>query len=127
MEAIADLARESLQLGYIPEILKPVWITPLWKGSDREEAKLAERLTLLYNTHYEAGTIMTLVSVQSEVKKFWRTIKENRELTYKGTAKAGGNQSGTGQSQGGHGNGRKGKDKKKKKKDKDKQNSSEVA
>ena len=61
------------------------------RGSDKDKAKLAERLTLLYNTHCEAGTAMTLATVHSEVKKFWRTIKETRELTYRGTASAGGN------------------------------------
>ena len=60
------------------------------------------------------------------MKKFWRTIKENRELTYKGRVTVGGNQSSSGQGHG-QGNGGKGKDKKKKKKDKNKQNNLEIA
>ena len=38
VEAIVDIARESLKQGYIPAILKPVWVTLVWKGTDREEA-----------------------------------------------------------------------------------------
>ena len=38
------------------------------RGSNKDKAKLAERLTLLYNTHCESETIMTLATVQSEVK-----------------------------------------------------------
>ena len=38
VDAVADLTRDTLFNGYIPEILKPVWVTPIWKGVDREEA-----------------------------------------------------------------------------------------
>ena len=42
------------------------------KTNNRDEAMLAEKLTKMYNMHCEAKTTMTLASVQSEVKKFWR-------------------------------------------------------
>ena len=29
--------QEIQDMGYIPDILKPVWVTPIWKGVDREE------------------------------------------------------------------------------------------
>ena len=29
--------QEIQDIGYIPDILKPVWVTPIWKGVDREE------------------------------------------------------------------------------------------
>ena len=56
---------------------------------------------------------MTLATVQAEVKKFWRNVRETRELMYKGTAPSGGNQNGSGQGQG-KGNGGK-RDRKNKK------------
>ena len=38
LEAICDLARESLDTGIIPDILKLAWVNPIWKGSDKELA-----------------------------------------------------------------------------------------
>ena len=81
--------------------------------SDKDKAKLAEKLTACYNAYCEAKTTMTLATVQAEVKKFWRNVRETRELMYKGTAPSGGNQNGSGQGQG-KGNGGK-RDRKNKK------------
>ena len=57
------------------------------KTSDKDEAKLAEKLTKMYNVHSEAKTTMTLASVQSEVKRFWSEKKETEELMYNGSGK----------------------------------------
>ena len=38
LEAITEIARMSLMEGVIPLTLKPVWVTPIWKESDKEEA-----------------------------------------------------------------------------------------
>ena len=48
--------------------------------NDKDEAKLAEKLTKIYNTHCKAKTSMTLASVQAEVKKFLRDKKEMEDL-----------------------------------------------
>ena len=71
---------------------------------------LAERLTKVYNSHTIANTTMTLANVVTEVKQFWRDIKETQDLIYNG-AKAGGNNNAPRQ---GHGN----KSKRQKKRDK---------
>ena len=39
--------------------------------------------------HSEANTTMTLASVQSEVKRFWREKKETEDLMYNGSGKPG--------------------------------------
>ena len=52
---------------------------------------LAEKFTKVYNAHSAAGTTMTLANAGTEVKQFWRSIKETRDLMYNGTNKAGGN------------------------------------
>merc|ERR1712115_566237 len=57
------------------------------KTNDRDEAKLAEKLTKMYNMHSEANATMTLASVQSEVKRFWREKKETEDLMYNGSRK----------------------------------------
>merc|ERR1712240_523627 len=57
--------------------------------NDKDEMRLAEKLTKVYNAHSSANTRMTLVNVGTEVKQFWRDIKETRDLMYNGT-KAGG-------------------------------------
>ena len=72
-------------------------INMLTNGKD--EMRLAERLTKVYNAHSVANTRMTLANVGTEVKQFWRDIKETRDLMYNGT-KAGGNNNAPGQGQG---------------------------
>ena len=57
--------------------------------SDRDEALLAEKLTHIYNAHCDANKAMTLATLQTEVKKFWRDKKETKDLMYKGTQKSG--------------------------------------
>ena len=37
LEAVVDLARSTLEEGWVPDPLKGTWITPIWKGSDRED------------------------------------------------------------------------------------------
>ena len=53
--------------------------------NNKDEAKLAEKLTRMYNVHCDAKTSMTLASVQGEVKKFWRDKKETEDLMYSGS------------------------------------------
>ena len=65
--------------------------------NNKEEAWLAEKLTACYNAHYDAKTTMTLPTIQIEVKKFWRDIKETRDLMYNGSSKTGGNNNSSGQ------------------------------
>ena len=36
--AVADIASYILDIGYIPSRLKPAWVTPIWKGGDRDKA-----------------------------------------------------------------------------------------
>ena len=55
-------------------------INTLW-SNDKDEAKLTEKLTTCYNTQCEAKITMTLATIQAEVKKFWQTVRETRELT----------------------------------------------
>ena len=59
--------------------------------NNKEEARLAEKLTKMYNAHCTSNTTMTLATVQTEVKKFWRDRKETRDLMYNGPNKSGGN------------------------------------
>ena len=53
--------------------------------NDKDKAKLAEKLTRMYNAHCDAKTSMTLASVQAEVKKFWRDKKKTEDLMYSGS------------------------------------------
>ena len=46
--------------------------------NDKDEARLAEKLTKMYNAHCKANTSMTLASVQTEVKKFWGAGRKRR-------------------------------------------------
>ena len=85
-------------------------INMLTNGKD--EMRLAERLTKVYNAHSVANTRMTLANVGTEVKQFWRDIKETRDLMYNGT-KAGGNNNAPGQGQGNKSRRQKKRDKKK--------------
>ena len=57
--------------------------------SDRDEALLAEKLTQIYNAHCDANKAMSLATLQTEVKKFWRDKKETKDLMYKGGQKPG--------------------------------------
>ena len=50
--------------------------------NDKDEARLVEKLTKMYNAHCEAKMSMTLASVQMEVKKFWQDRKETEDLMY---------------------------------------------
>ena len=36
-DAIADIARSSIDEQKVPEVLKKAWITPVWKGGDRKD------------------------------------------------------------------------------------------
>ena len=85
-------------------------INMLTNGKD--EMRLAERLTKVYNAHSVANTRMTLANVGTEVNQFWRDIKETRDLMYNGT-KAGGNKNEPGQGQGNKSRRQKKRDKKK--------------
>merc|ERR1712121_501134 len=85
-----------------------LWINTL--TNDKDEVRLAKKLIKVYNEHTASSSQMTLANVGTEVKQFWRDIKETQDLTYNGT-KTGGNNNPTGK---GHGN----KNKRYKKKDK---------
>ena len=52
--------------------------------NDKDEARLAEKLTACFNAYCEAKTTMTLATVQTKVKKFRRDIKETRDLMFSG-------------------------------------------
>merc|ERR1711873_165164 len=80
--------------------------------NDKDELRLAERLTKVYNSHSIAKTTMTLANVGIEVKQFWRDIKETRYLMYNGT-KADGNNNAPGHGQGNKSRIKKKRDKKK--------------
>ena len=65
--------------------------------NDKDEVRLAERLIKVYNGHIAARTQMTLANVGTEVKQFWRDIKETQDLIYNGAKPGGGgNQQGQG-------------------------------
>ena len=64
----------------------------------KDEVRLAEKLIKVYNKHTTLGTQMTLANVGTEVKQFWRDIKETQDLIFNGTKPGGGgNQQGQGQ------------------------------
>ena len=62
------------------------------RSSDKHEEKLAERLNQLYDAAEAEDRVLDIATIQSEIKSFWRVVKENRELTFKGTNKGNGNQ-----------------------------------
>ena len=68
------------------------------RSSDKNKMKLAERLNNLYDAAMSENKVLDTASIQQEVKSFWRTIKENRELTFKSRGSQGdyGNQRGSG-------------------------------
>ena len=37
VEAICDIGSSTLEEGLIPEELKSIWVTPIWKGKDKED------------------------------------------------------------------------------------------
>ena len=53
------------------------------RSSDKNEVKLAKRLNYLYDAAVSEHKVLDITSVQREVRCFWRTVKENRELTFK--------------------------------------------
>ena len=67
--------------------------------NNKEEARLAEKLTKTYNAHCEANTTMNLATIQTEVKKFWRDRIETRDLMYSRPNKSGGNSNNSRQGQ----------------------------
>ena len=67
--------------------------------NNKDKAWLAEKLTKIYNEHVASNLTMTLATVQTEVKKFWRDKKETRDLMYSGPNKSGGNNNALGQGQ----------------------------
>ena len=67
--------------------------------NDKDEMQLTEKFTKVYNTYFAARTTMTLANVGTEVKQFWRDIKETRDLMYNRTNKAGGNKNASRQGQ----------------------------
>ena len=86
--------------------------------NDKDEVRFAEKLIKVYNEHTASSSQMTLANMGTEVKQFWRDIKETQDLIYNGT-KTGGNNNPPGQ---GHGN----KNKRYKKKDKKKAAGTEI-
>ena len=76
------------------------------RASDKNEEKLAERLNQIYNAAENEDRVLDITTMQAEVRSFWRSMKENCELTFKGNGNQGGpgNQGGNG-NQGGSGQG----------------------
>ena len=60
---------------------------------------MAERLNHLHDAAEAENRVLDIATMQQEVESFWRVVKENRELTFKGN----GNQGGSGQNTGGQG------------------------
>ena len=98
------------------------------RSSDKNEEKLAEHLNKIYGTAEKDKRRLEMVTIQSEVREFWKNVKENRELTWgKGNQggkenPGGGNQGGGGQGgkpNGGQGGRKRNKNKNKGKEDKD--------
>ena len=57
---------------------------------------MAERLNQLYDAAEAENKVLDIATLQQEMRNFWRVVKENRELTFKGTDKGNGNQGGSG-------------------------------
>ena len=53
--------------------------------NDKDEVQLAKKLIKMYNKHTASRSQMTLANVGTEVKQFWRDIKETQDLIYNGT------------------------------------------
>ena len=69
------------------------------QSSDKNEVKLAKRLNRLYDAAESGNRVLDIATMQQEVRSFWRVVKENSKLTFKGN----GNQGGSGQNSGGQG------------------------
>ena len=67
--------------------------------NNKDEARLAEKLTKIYNKHVASNATMTFATVGREVKQFWRDRKETRDLMYSTPNKSGGNNNASGQGQ----------------------------
>ena len=60
------------------------------QSSDKHDKKLAKRLNQLYDAAEAENRVLGIATVQQEIRSFWRVMKENWELTFKGTNKGGG-------------------------------------
>ena len=85
------------------------------RSSDKNKEKLAKRLNRLYDTAESENRVLDIATMQQEVRSFWRTVKENQELTFKGNRnqEGSGNQGCPGQNAGGQKENRKRKRKNK--------------
>ena len=54
------------------------------QSSDKNEEKLAKRLNRLYDSAKSEKRVLDIAIMQQEVRSFWRTVKENWELMFKG-------------------------------------------
>ena len=54
------------------------------QSSDKNEEKLAKRLNRLYDSTESENRVLDIATMQQEVRSFWRTVKENRKLMFKG-------------------------------------------
>ena len=61
------------------------------QSSDKHEEKLAKRLNQLYDAAEAEDRVLDIATMQQDIRSFWRMVKENRELMFKGTNKGGGN------------------------------------
>ena len=52
------------------------------RSSDENEVRLAKRLNSLYESTMSDNKVLDMAVVQKEVHDFWKTVKENREMTY---------------------------------------------
>ena len=71
------------------------------RSNDKNKEKLAEPLNKMYNTVEREKRVLEIVTIQAEVRQFWRTVKENRKMTWGKGNKDGGKENPGGGNQGG--------------------------
>ena len=52
------------------------------RSSDENEVRLAERLNHLYDYAISDNKALDMAVVQKEVHSFWRTVRDNRQMTF---------------------------------------------
>ena len=52
------------------------------RSSDENEVRLAKRLNHLYDSAISDDRVLDMAVVQKEVHSFWRTVRDNRQMTF---------------------------------------------
>ena len=52
------------------------------RSSDENEERLAEWLNHLYDSAISDDRVLDMAVVQKEVHSFWRTVRDNRQMTF---------------------------------------------